>query len=37
LIAEAGDGAAGAVEILGESGVDIVALKAEWKIQGKCV
>ena len=37
LVPEAGDGAAGAVEILGESGVDIVALKAEWEIQGKCV
>jgi hypothetical protein len=37
LITEAGDGAAGSIEILGERGVDIVALKAEWEIQGKCV
>jgi len=37
LITEAGDGAASGVEIFGESGVDIVALKAEWEIQGKCV
>jgi hypothetical protein len=37
LVAVSRDGTAGAVEIRGKSGVDIVALKAEWKIQGKCV
>jgi hypothetical protein len=37
FITEAGDRAAGGVEVLGERGVDIVALKAEWEIQGKCV